>query len=470
MVTAHAVVVGAGPAGLYCASTLADGGFDGAITVLERGQTFESRFDSSDDWEFDPHAVLEGEGGPGFLVDAKLCLSKTAGAQFKQGLADQYPRALSDLDVHIGQWLLDLGHEIRRGPPHPSFERAIRGRLDRLELKYETYVVRPLGSDMAAKFLRAFVDDTKKRDVKFRYGSLVTGVRTGGPPDQYFLTVHDSTGERVIEATHLFLAVGWIGSAALREFDLKLKFEPNNLDIGVRLEFPVWGGNQLKEAGYNPKIKWEDGHSYAKTHCFVHEGRVFFYYLNGRCLVDAHAVRSHPTPSSSVNILYRISTAAVRDPLEVFHEIAAAAQEYGGNKPLYQRLADFAPEVTLNSDGAEFAPSLAPPKSVPCDLTQVLPGQVVDGIRGLIARLANHAPGIATESAVVYAPAAQWLMRRVRLDRNFLIPGLSNGWCIGDGTGLTAGVLPAAVSGVVAARDAIALQRGAVQDTLWSFP
>ena len=322
---------------------------------------------------------------------------------------------------------------------------------------------------MAAEFLRAFVDDMQER-VEFRYGSQVTGVRTGSPHDQYILTVHDSTGERDIEATHLFLAVGWIGSAALREFDLGLEFDPNNLDIGVRLEFPAWGGSQLKEAGYNPKIKWSDGPSYAKTHCFVHEGQVFFYYLNGHCLVDAHAVRSHPTLSSSVNILYRISNEAVSNPLQVFHAIADAAREFGGNMPLYQCLAEFAPKVKLAGDVVEFVPTLAPPHSVECDLTLVLPHRVVEGIRDLIARLASYAPGTATESAVVYAPAAQWLMRRVRLDRNFSIPRQSNGWCIGDGTGLTAGVLPAAVSGVVAARDAIARQSGTVQHELWSFP
>ena len=51
---------------LYCAITLVNDGFKGDITVLERGQTFESRFLSRDDWTFDPHAVLEGEGGHGF--------------------------------------------------------------------------------------------------------------------------------------------------------------------------------------------------------------------------------------------------------------------------------------------------------------------------------------------------------------------------------------------------------------------
>lgn len=466
---AHAVVVGAGPAGLYCASTLVNDGFKGDITVLERGQTFESRFLSRDDWTFDPHAVLEGEGGPGFLADAKLCLSQTAGAQFSTELADQYPRALNDLDIHVWQWLLDLDHEIPRALPHRDQQPVVRNRLKALELDCETYPVRPLGSDMAAIFLREFVDHMRKRGVEFHYGSRVTGVQTGSPSDQYFLTVRDSTGERVIDATHLFLAVGWIGSAALCEFDLGLQFEPNNLDIGVRLEFPAWGGAQLREAGDNPKIKWNDGHSYAKTHCLVHEGEVFFYYLNDRCLVDAHTIRSRPTRSSSVNILYRISTDAVSEPLHVFHAIAAAAEVYGDNKPLYQPLADFAPEVTLADDIGEFVPTLASSASAPCDLTLVLPHRVVEGIRGLIARLRCYAPGIATESAVVYAPAAQWLMRRVQLDSQFRIPEQSNGWCIGDGTGLTAGVLPAAVSGVVAARDAIEQQGGTVQDEFWSF-
>ena len=208
---AHAVVVGAGPAGLYCAKTLRDQGFDGAITVLERGQTFESRFLSRDDWTFDPYAVLEGEGGPGFLADAKLCLSKTAGAQFESDLADQYPQRLNDLDIHVWQCLLDLGHKIPRTLPHRDLRRVVRNRLKGVGLDCETYPVRPLGSDKAAIFLREFVDDMQKRDVAFRYSSQVTGVRTGGPSDPYHLTVRDSTGEHVIDATHLFLAVGWIG-------------------------------------------------------------------------------------------------------------------------------------------------------------------------------------------------------------------------------------------------------------------
>src|SRR6266545_4640614 len=98
-----AVIIGAGPAGLFCAQTLRGAGWQGDVVLVEQGKRFADRFLPSKEWRFDPHEVLQGEGGAGFLADAKLCLSADAGVQFDSTLSAEYPRALSDIDFHIYQ-------------------------------------------------------------------------------------------------------------------------------------------------------------------------------------------------------------------------------------------------------------------------------------------------------------------------------------------------------------------------------
>jgi uncharacterized protein len=464
-----ALIIGTGPAGLFCAHALSRGGWPGSITVLERGPRFDQRFLSREEWRFDPAAVLCGEGGAGFLADAKLCLSPDAGTQFEGDLASQYPRALEDIDFHVYQHLLDLGYEIRRAMPNPHQLRVVRRRLSALSLDFDTYPVRPLGSDMAAAFLRRFIGAMESNGVVFEFNTRATRIEQNPSSGDFQVSASGPAGEAIQRCTHLFLAVGWAGSGWLvEEKNLGLGFKPNNLDIGVRLEFPAFGGQQLKEAGDNPKIKFYDGHSYSKTHCLVHEGRAFSFNLDHHCLVDGHTVRRHPSRASSVNFLYRIPATQIRNPLLVFHSLSEAVREYGESRPLAMQLTDFLGDQSLPAGDSSFDPTLQ--NAAECDLGLVLPERVVSAIREHIRRLARFAPGIATREARLYAPAAQWIMPRIGLNPNFSVPNARNLWCIGDCTGWTAGVLPAAVSGVIAARSALSRLSVASQPTLWGFP
>lgn len=221
-------------------------------------------------------------------------------------------------------------------------------------------------------------------------------------------------------ATHLFLSVGWAGSSRLQSLMPGIATQPNDLDIGMRIEFPHFGGSQMREAGDNPKIKFSDGTSYAKTHCLVHKGRVFYYYLDEHCLVDAHAVRDFPTRASSVNMLYRIPAGHVRDPLVVFGAISTIAREFGEGLPLSQPLEALMGRRLKAVDGS-YAPTLPPPESREVDLTYVFPERIVSAIRELVTRLADFAPSILSREAMVYAPAVQWVMPRLKLDRHFAV-------------------------------------------------
>ena len=463
----HALIIGAGPSGLFCANTLANGHWPGPVTVIDRGRPIKER--TSANWQFDPRTVLCGEGGPGFLVDAKLCLSVDAGTQ-------QHPmygrRAMEDVDWHVYQSLLDQGHEIRRST-RPPFQIAVaKNRLSQQELTLDSYPVRPLGSDMAVVFVQSYVEKTKAMGVQFSYNTDAIEIRydtttTAATPTSFLVSARHGTQQVEYRCSHLFLATGWAGTEWLKTVarDLRLNLSPNNLDIGVRLEFPAFAGHQLREAGDNPKIKHYDGHSYSKTHCLVHAGRAFaFRHADDSCLVDAHTVREDLTDASSVNLLYRIHTSHCSDPWQVFREVTAV----GDGNALTMELGDFMTDGHLSPPAPAFSGTLTSARE--CDLSQVFPERITHAIREHIRRLAKFAPGIVVRNARLYAPAAQWITPMIDVSPDFRIPNATNLWCIGDGTGSgTAGVLPAAVSGVVAARAALAKVKGDPQLKLWRF-
>jgi hypothetical protein len=444
-------------------------GWPGPVTLLERGTKFRERFSSLEDWVFKPDSVLSGEGGAGFLADAKLCLSSEAGAKFLGEMAARYPRALQDVDFHIYQHLLDLGHEIRRAMPNEAQLRVNSRRLSALGLTLVSYPVRPLGSDMAAAFLGRFVGAIVNHQAQIQYGVHVKAVSLDSRAGTYRLTAAVDGGEQEYTCSHLFLAVGWAGSEWLLKIGsaLGLTVYPNHVDVGVRLEFPLFAGQQLKELGDNPKIKCFDSKSYCKTHCLVHSGRAFYFEFGNQSLVDAHAVRRRASVASSINLLYRVTTDQVRDPLQVFRGISATVGQFGSDRPLAMPLDDFLENRNLPESGATFEPTLH--SAVECDLSLVLPARVLAGIRELIARLSRFAPGIATNRAILYAPAVQWVMPRIELGPCFDVPGKDHLYCIGDCTGQTAGVLPAAVSGVIAARHAVRGLTGDPQLAFWEF-
>lgn len=445
-------IIGAGPAGLYCAAALArNDQWKGEITVLEKGPPAALRLLSKDEWLFKPGKVLEGEGGPGFLADAKLCVSSDAGAQFNRVIQDLYPKAVSDIDFEIFAALLEKGHEVRLFQANPHAVAAAKKRLAAIDVTLETYPVRALGSDLAHVFLALFVEELRSRLVDIRCETQATSITYSQKEDLPFqISVSGPSGIDTVHASHLVLAVGRSGATWLAKQNLGLQTEPNHLDIGVRIEFPHWGGEQIRELGANPKFKCKVGKSYAKTHCFVHAGRVIAYILDGRCLVDAHAVASR-TNASSMNILFRVSDAHMYNPKSVYGAISEVAESIGQGKPLRMSLPSFLGSDSLPDDGTEFTPTLLEAKET--DLGLVYPETVLTALRTLITRLSKFAPGIATKGSMVYGPAAEWLSSKVKIDAYFRVAGLRNAWCIGDCSGLTSGVLPAAASGVMAALD-----------------
>ena len=75
---------------------------------------------------------------------------------------------------------------------------------------------------------------------------------------------------------------------------------------------------------------------------------------------------------------------------------------------------------------------------------------VLDGVLDLVTRIGQVVPGFDEDQNLLYAPSAEWTMKRIEVDQRFETC-VRDLYVIGDCAGTTQGVLAAAVTGVLAA-------------------
>ena len=80
----------------------------------------------------------------------------------------------------------------------------------------------------------------------------------------------------------------------------------------------------------------------------------------------------------------------------------------------------------------------------------------LDNVGGLIAdfiiRLSKIVPGVVHEDNLIYAPALEWFMDSVKVNQS--METTHKGWfAVGDGAGLSQGIVHAAATGIIAANE-----------------
>ena len=86
------------------------------------------------------------------------------------------------------------------------------------------------------------------------------------------------------------------------------------------------------------------------------------------------------------------------------------------------------------------------------DITYALGYRTMTNILNFIKDLDKVVPGFAAPENLLYAPEIKFYSNKVVVDRNFET-SIKNLYCIGDGGGLTTGLMMASASGVQMARN-----------------
>lgn len=441
------LIVGAGPAGIFAALELSK--HEGLkVCIVDKGLDIDQRVRSAN--------LLTGWGGAGAFSDGKLTLSPEVGGQLSNLMPERDVRMLL---TQVDQTWLDYGASTRLYGTDEDRVAAIERRAQLAGLKLVHSAVRHLGTELCPTILTSMRDAVREKvDVRMQttvdHLLVEDGTVTGAVTE---------SGE-TIEATYVIAAPGRAGADWLaREAErLNLRTATNPVDIGVRVELPAAVLEDLTEVVYEPKLVYysRSFDDKVRSFCVCPNGEVVLEKHDGVTSVNGHSYAKKLTANTNFALLVSVSfTEPFHEPITYGRYVASLANLLAQGV-IVQRLGDL--ESGRRSTSARIERGLTIPTlaaAVPGDLSFVLPYRHLSGILEMLHAMDHLSPGVANPHTLLYGVEVKFYSSRIELTEK-LETVVRNLFAIGDGAGVTRGLMQASASGVVAAREIIRRRAG----------
>jgi hypothetical protein len=393
-----------------------------------------------------------GWGGAGAFSDGKLTLTTEFGGWLQDYIGKE---RLQSLIEYADSIYVKYGAPDRVFGQNSSVIEDLRMRSARAGLKLVPARIRHMGTENTIKILKNIHDDLKSRltiqttevvEEIIAVNGSVKGVKTS--IETYY-------------APMVIAAPGRDGAQwfAEQSKSLGINMRNNQVDIGVRVEVPAVTMQEYTDNIWEPKIIFNtrEFDDVVRTFCVNPNGHVVMENTNGIITVNGHSFAE--SKSSNTNFALLMSqefTQPFNRPILYGRRIASLAnmlsasiivQRYGdlkrGRRSTPSRLAKGLVEPTLKG-------------AVPGDLSLVLPHRFMVGIKECLEALDRAMPGIASDHTLLYGIEAKFYSARPSLS-NTLQTDIKGLWAVGDGAGVTRGLIQASASGVIAAEDILHL-------------
>jgi uncharacterized FAD-dependent dehydrogenase len=168
--------------------------------------------------------------------------------------------------------------------------------------------------------------------------------------------------------------------------------------------------------------------------------------------VNGHAYAEQKSDNTNFAILVSKSfTEPFKEPIAYGKYIARLANILSGGI-IVQRLYDI--ELGRRSTTERLSRSIVKPTledAVPGDLSLVFPYRHFSSIIEMLKAMDKMVPGVASRHTLLYGVEVKFYSARVQLNRELETP-VKNLYAIGDGAGITRGLVQSSVSGIIAAR------------------
>ncbi|MCL4502325.1 MAG: FAD-dependent oxidoreductase [Deltaproteobacteria bacterium] len=435
------VIIGAGPAGLFAALRLADSGV-GRVLLVEQGPALEERRRDQ------PGGLLCGWGGAGAFSDGKLILSPEVGGFLNELLPlEDLTTLIREVDGIYQQF--GAPAELYGGDPDTL--ELLKTKARHGGMIFIPTLLRHIGTENCQKILQRLREHLAGR-LEIRTQCRARRILA---KDDTVSGVALDNGEQV-EARFVIAAPGRAGAAWIREEARRLAIPsvPSPVDIGVRVEVPAPVLAPLTEAAYEAKLVYYSRtfDDKVRTFCMNPNGEVVLEDLEGLVTVNGHSYASRKTENSNFAILVSSTfTQPFDDPISYGQYIARLANLLGKGA-LVQRLGDL--QVGRRTTAARLERCLTRPtlkSATPGDLSFVLPYRYLKDILEMLEAMETLAPGINSLHTLLYGVEVKFYSNRLKLSLELETP-LCNLYIVGDGAGITRGLVQASASGLVAAR------------------
>ena len=445
------IIIGAGPGGIFAAYELMKKKPECKIAVFEEGYPLEKRKCPIDGDKIKSCinckrcSIMCGFGGAGAFSDGKYNITNDFGGTLFEYIGK---KQAVELMKYVDEINMENGGEGTKlySTAGTKFKKlCLQNKLNLLDAS-----VRHLGTDINYVVLQNLYNQMKDH------------------MDFYFDTPVDTiekieNGYKVVcekgsyECEKCIVSVGRSGSKWMEKVckDLEIPTKSNRVDIGVRVELPAVIFSHLTDELYESKIvyrteKFEDK---VRTFCMNPNGEVVQENYNGISTVNGHSYAEKTTNNTNFALLVSEKfTEPFKEPIQYGQHIARLANMLAGGI-LVQRFGDLL-------DGRRSTPeriksSIIKPTltcATPGDLSLVIPYRQMTSIIEMLQALDKVCPGTASRYTLLYGIEVKFYSARVKLTNNLETEGVKNLFAIGDGAGVTRGLIQASASGVHAAR------------------
>ncbi len=447
------VIVGAGPAGIFSALELTRlPEPPSRILIVEKGHTIAKRRCPARETSCvgcRTCDIMTGWGGAGAFSDGKLTLTSEVGGWLPDYVE---PAALNELIEYGDELWLEFGatHEVHG--PDAATAAALEREATMAGMRLVPMQIRHLGTDRSPQVLDAMRMHLESVGVEVRTEVAASRILA---EDGRVTGVELSDGT-VATASAVIAAPGREGADWLAEQAkaLGIVLTNNAVDIGVRVECPAPIMERLTTPLYEAKLVYHTKSfgDAVRTFCMNPYGEVSTESYGDVVTVNGHSYAERRTEATNFAVLVsQRFTEPFRDPITYGRSIAKLANLLGDGI-LVQRYSDL--KAGRRSTPERMSQSLIAPTmshATPGDLSAVLPYRHLTDILEFIEAMDVLVPGIAGPNTFFYGVEVKFYSSRVSVGDD-LQTSISGLYAIGDGAGVTRGLVQAGISGIIAAR------------------
>lgn len=434
------IIIGAGPAGLFCALRLAEYGVPSI--VIERGERAHKRMlHIARFWrygEFDrENNVCFGEGGAGLFSDGKLIT-----------------RIKSAHVPYVMQRLVDFG-----APPETA------------------WLSNPhLGSNKIRALINKISDHLTARGCEIMYNTRVDNLLV---EDDRVVGVKLNDG-RELHSDHVVMAVGHSAHDMYEELvNKKVEVTAKDFAVGVRIEHPRelidhiqygdFAGKELGAARY--RLSWENPTTHKGTYsfCMCPGGYVLSsgteadgIVVNGMSNYARNSRWSNAALVVTVKADQDFSTENILNGMHFQRAIEKKAFETSCELASGKELPAMTLSEFMGGEKREMPKTSTPSGVVRAPLDKILPDFVIKHLRQALKQFDRSMKGFVSEQALLIAPETRTSAPvTVRRDKETLVSLSHKGlYPCGEGAGYAGGITSAAADGVKVAISILRADKG----------